>query len=122
MIIRIPALEFMQNLIGTYCSGDGLASLLVTGVGYGQIVDFRLRDKIQIAGVIGASGYSVELLAQLGLPNVVRFSGSLRSKGEISFEASGLPIGLVISREGDTLTLITSFNGAPPTNYVLQRA
>jgi len=122
MITRIPALEFMQHLIGTYRSSDGLASLLVTRVGYGQLVDFRLGDKVQLAGVVGAYGDSVELFAQLGLPNVVRLSGSLRSQTEISFEASDLPMGLALASEGDTLTLTTSLNGAPRTNHVLQRA
>ena len=122
MITRIPALEFMQHLIGAYRSSDGQASLLVTRVGYGQIVDFRLGDKVQIAGVIGASGNSVEFFAQLGLPNVVRLSGNLRSQTEISFEATDLPMGLALSRDGDTLTLSTFFNGAPRTNHVLQRA
>ncbi|PPU68743.1 hypothetical protein [Xanthomonas pisi] len=121
MITRIPALEFMQNLIGTYHSSDGLASLLVTRVGYGQLVDFQLGGKVQLAGIIGAHGNSVEMFAQFGLPNVVRLSGSLRSQTEISFEASDFPTSLVLAREGETLTLTSSLNGAPRTNHVLQR-
>ncbi|MEJ2791487.1 MULTISPECIES: hypothetical protein [unclassified Pseudoxanthomonas] len=122
MITRIPALEFMQNLIGTYSSSDGLASLLITRVGYGQIIEFRLGDKVQIAGVVGASGNSVELFVQLGLPNVVHLTGQLRSQTEISFEALDLPMGLVLARDRDNITLTTSFKGKPGTNHVLQRA
>ena len=122
MITRIPALEFMQHLIGVYRSSDGAASLLITRVGYGQTVDFRLGDKVQLAGVVGASGNSVELFAQLGLPNVIRLSGHLRSQTQISFEASDLPVGLLIARDRDTLTLTTSINGSLGAQHVLQRA
>lgn len=122
MITCIPALEFMQHLIGTFRSSDGSASLLVTRVGYGQVIDFRFGDKVQMAGVVGAYGNSVELFAQLGLPNVVRLIGRLRSPTEISFETADLPMSLMLSREGDRITLTASFTGTLCTNYVLQRA
>lgn len=121
MITRIPALEFMQHLVGTYRSPDDAASLQVTRSGYGQMVEFRVGGKVQITGVVGAAGESVELFALLGLPNVIRLSGHLRSQTDIAFEASDLPMSLLLSRDGDTLTLTVSFSDTPRAQHVLQR-
>ncbi|MDY0980730.1 MULTISPECIES: hypothetical protein [Stenotrophomonas] len=121
MINHVPALVFMQQLKGTYCSADGLATLSVERVGYGQSIELRLEDKVQLAGVVGVSGNSVELFAQVGLPNVVRLTGQLRSQTELVFNGSDMSFGLSLASDGDTLTLVTSFKGRPGMSHVLQR-
>ncbi len=122
MITRIPALEFLQKLAGAYRSVDGRSSLLITNVGYGQAVEFRSGTKIHLAGVVGASGPDVELFAQLGLPNVVRLGGDLQGENAISFHGNEPPIGLLLARDGDSLTLAITINGATGPHHVLQRA
>jgi hypothetical protein len=122
MITRIPALEFMQKLVGAYRSADGSTSLLITSVGYGQAMEFRSDAKVHIAGVVGASGPAIELFAQLGLPNVVRLDGKLQGENAISFQAHEPPIGLLLAHKGDSLTLAISINGATGPHHVLQRA
>ncbi|GAC1033153.1 hypothetical protein thsps21_39820 [Pseudomonas sp. No.21] len=121
MITHIPALEFMQHLAGTYRSLDDAALLQITRSGHGQMIELRMRDKVQMAGVVGAAGQSVELFALFGFPNVIHLSGQLKSKSDIAFEASDLPVNLLLSRDGYTLTLTISFGGTPRTQHVLKR-
>jgi len=111
----------MQQLKGTYGSADGLATLSVARVGYGQSIELRLGDVVQLAGVVGVSGNSVELFAQVGLPNVVRLTGQLRFQTELVFDGSDMSFGLSLASDGDTLTLVTSFKGRPGMSRVLQR-
>ncbi len=68
----------MQRLVGAYQSQDGKASLRVKRLGYGQVIELHIGDKLQLSGVVGASGESVELYALLGLPNVIRLGGAFR--------------------------------------------
>ncbi|WP_374980641.1 hypothetical protein PSGK_04345 [Pseudomonas solani] len=121
MITRIPALELMQHLVGAYQSSDGKASLLVKRVGYGQVIELCLGGKLMLSGVVGASGESVELYALFGIPNVIRLSGSIQSRTDISFETPELEWGLRLSLTGDTLTLTISNGGAQSAQHVLQR-
>ena len=122
MITRIPALEFMQGAVGIYQSPDQLTSLRITGCGYGQVVEFRSNNNVQLAGVVGATGHSIELFAQLGLPNVVRMSGDLQSQNIVSFQAQEPSVGLLLALDGDTLTLTISVKGAASSYHVLHRA
>lgn len=121
MITRIPALEFMQRLVGAYQSHDGKASLRVRRLGHGQVIELHIGDKLQLSGVVGASGESVELYALLGLPNVIRLGGSLQTPTDISFEDPELQLGLQLSLSGDTLTLTTANGGSKSSKHVLQR-
>ncbi|WP_165681932.1 hypothetical protein [Metapseudomonas otitidis] len=121
MITRIPALEFMQRLVGAYQSQDGKASLRVKRLGYGQVIELYIGDKLQLSGVVGASGESVELYALLGLPNVIRLGGSFQTPTDISFEDPELQLGLKLSLSGDTLTLTTTNGGSKSSKHVLQR-
>jgi hypothetical protein len=121
MIVHIPALLFLQDLMGTYGSADGMASLSFIRVGYGHSIELRLGGKVQLAGVVGVSGNSVELFAQIGLPNVVRLRGQLRAQNELGFESSDMSFGLSFVLENDTLALGISSDEDLKTNYVFQR-
>ena len=121
MITRIPALEFMQRAVGIYQSLDQLASLQITRCGYGQVVEFRSGSNVQFAGVVGASGGSVELFVQLGLPNVVRMSGDLQLQNAITFKAQEPPATLLFRVEGDNLALTVSLGGSASAHHLLQR-
>ncbi|WP_421570241.1 hypothetical protein [Stenotrophomonas sp. PD6] len=121
MIVHIPALLFLQDLMGTYGSADGMASLSVIRVGYGHSIELRLGGKVQLAGVVGVSGNSVELFAQIGLPNVVRLIGQLRAQSELGFEGSDMSFGVSFVLEDDTLTLGISSDGNLKKKHVLQR-
>lgn len=122
MITRIAALEFMQQIVGSYKSSDGATQLTLTRCGYGQAVEFRSNNVVKISAVVGAAGTTVELFAQIGLPNVVHLLGDLQSKDVILFKAKELPVSLLLARDGETLSLTTSLHDRINLHHVLQRA
>ena len=111
MIRLIPAFEFMQQLVGVYRTADALALLKVSRIGYGQFMELHVQDTPVIAGVVGAQRDGVELAAQLGMPNVTRFSGQLRTPKEIVFEEPIYPATLVIARDQDEVSLSLQVSG-----------
>jgi hypothetical protein len=122
MITRVPALEFMQGAVCLYRSSDELTSLQITRCGYGQLMELRSSNKTQLAGVVGVAGSSVELFAQLGLPNVVRMSGSPQSSDAISFRAQEPSVELLLAIDHGNLAVTISLAGVTSARHLLVRA
>ena len=117
MISLIPAFEFMQQLVGVYRTADALALLKITRIGYGQFIELHVQD----TSVIGAQRDGVELAAQLGMPNVTRFSGQLRTPKEIVFEEPIYPATLFIARYQNEVSLSLQVSGKPIASYLFRR-
>jgi hypothetical protein len=121
MITRIPALEFMQAIVGSYQTQDQLVKLQVTGCGYGQSVQLLSNNKVQMAGIIGAAGNGIELYAHVGLPNVLKLTGQLEAANTVAFQENELPITIRFTRNSDSLTLVITLHDAQKISHVLQR-
>lgn len=122
MITRIPALEFMQGLVGTYRAQAEQVELKVWRCGYGVAIELSSQSKVQMVGVIGACGPGIECFAQFGLPNVVRLHTQAKSGNGVVFQAEEPPIELGLSSQGSSVEFHLWLAGHEKASHVLHRS
>lgn len=122
MISRVPALEFLQSLCGTYAEPAGTARLRVWRCGYGIAIDLTEAEKTILCGVAGAFNQDIECFVQIGLPNVTRTTGRLLNKTTLSLVAEEPPIEFRFARDEGFLNISVSLDGEAKASYVLSAA
>ena len=75
MITRIPALEFLQFICGSYEDKNNETRLRIWGCGYGVAIDLSTKGKSTFCGIAGTCSQEIECFAQIGLPNLARLVG-----------------------------------------------
>jgi hypothetical protein len=108
MISRVPGLELMQHLAGTYAAAGNSVQLQIERCGYGFALVLRSDAKLELSGVVGAAGQSeLECYAVVGLPNLVRIVGRQPTNSSLKFSSDDAPLDLLLedSPGGATATL-----------------
>jgi len=119
MIARIPSLEFLHSLCGSFVGAEGLVSLRICRCGYGVALDLTDGGKSTLCGVAGACGSGVECFIQFGLPNVTRTVGTLLNESTLSLAAEEPRIELRLSRQEGGLVATIALDGKAKVAYAL---
>jgi len=122
MISRIPALEFLHSLVGSYAESDGAARLRIWRCGYGVAIDLSNGEKSILCGVAGASNQHVECFVQIGLPNVTRTLGQLEDGATLCLAAEEVPIEFRLTKVSGGLRVTIAFDGEEKASYALRAA
>ncbi|MEK8035023.1 hypothetical protein AACH06_29760 [Ideonella sp. DXS29W] len=122
MISRIPALEFLQRLVGSYAELAGPVKLRVWRCGYGVAIDLTEGQKTILCGVAGAFNQDIEYFVQIGLPNVTRTTGRLANKSTLCLVAAEPPVEFRFTKATGSLLVSIAFNGEEKASYALPAA
>lgn len=122
MISRIPALDLLRSLCGTYVDPAGETSLRIWSCGYGVALDLTSKGRSILCGVAGASGQDIECFVQIGLPNVTRTIGSKMSDSELRLLADEPPIEFHLTKNVGAIAVTILFDGQVKGAYALHAA
>ncbi len=117
MISRIPALEFLQSLAGSYTETLRNARLRVWHCGHGVAIDLILGEKTVLCGVAGAFNQAVECFVLTGLPNVSRALGRMASESALHLTVEDLPIEIRFAGAKEHLLVSVSLQGQEKASY-----
>ena len=122
MLSRIPALEFLRNICGTYSDQSSQTDLRVWSCGYGVAVDLTTNKKTILCGVAGAFNQDIECFVQIGLPSVTRTVGKKVSDSELRLVGEEPPIEFRFTKKASGLGVAILFEGQLKGAYELQAA
>jgi len=122
MISRIPALELLRELCGSYADVGAGVSLRIWPCGYGAAIDLTSKDRTILCGVAGAFGQQIECFVQIGLPNVTRTIGTMISEMELRLVGEEPPIEFRFTRTSGRIDVAILFDGQPKAAYALHAA
>jgi hypothetical protein len=122
MISRIPALEFLQSLVGSYAEPSSHVKLRIWRCGYGATIELTEGEKTILCGVAGAFNQDIECFAQVGLPNVTRTVGRLSGKAALCLVADNLPLEFQFAKAQGGLVVSIIFNGQEKASYAMAAA
>jgi hypothetical protein len=122
MISRIPALEFLRNVCGSYSDHSTETGLRIWACGYGVAIDLTAKNKTILCGVAGAFNQDIECFVHIGLPNITRTVGKKLSDSELRLVGEEPPIEFRFTRQEGGLAVVILFEGQEKAAYALRAA